>query len=1093
MKVEVLESWVSDLVAQNTLLASTVEELETEVTSRLLEKRRHAEIEIELRAEADTLRRHLARKDSDLRGLLEVLRRLREFDFYAIDGIHFNEVTESDIFGSVMWQKLQQEQGDNKTAINRQDSKKMQRKLYKLYNLRDKNKMICDKVNEMKVKNDSLKKENLNKDREIRRLNKDLQHYEQTIMSLRNELSMNNYQAPDIPKKDAEVMADISAENRQECDDVEPVKESELAIEEHPVYQERMQQLEQSAKVMMFEECDLKASVVLESRLSSDFRSLRHENVALREKLSAMQRVCMALDEQCHVAALRAQFKDEVIHEMRRQLRQAKAKSPSPPILISDSSIAELDGVPIEISDVACDCVPCPFALKETIDKVTSKVKSSSSEKDRELDSSILFTNIGTEIVYREIKATREREASDLHKLLSFRDEDSLEVRGRVEQLILSEYCCKMMFNGLFMYGDSDTSDFTKDSIASSIESAASDAARACSLENKLMATMQILKNKEETIRVQAESLSLAEARIAALNSKCQQSASKLHQAQQTNSLNLKRSSVDGNIVEMADVSTMVADSNIVDTLRDNLSVIEEFYRECFYETAKQEELITMLRRSYLDMKLVERQKSDHIDFLQNTLKSQKSSIERYEDIAMEVENLKTEISNFINNSSNNDSGVWGCEPAAELRDIARQLCRLRDMLRNDCICGLAEENVELKRRNASMETQLRELQQRVTDLEAALEDKENMDQQYQKQTEVKEKELQRIRQQLMALEQGSRDQGSACDTLTFQLKQLEGMLNDKTAELLNSQQLCKSQEVTIRDLREELHKADLIVTENRQVRAEVSSLSAQVTQWRDQLAESRRRLRALEDELRLATDHCRHLAAHYREKAATARTLQAQLGEAQRRGAELCADTQRAVRGVRRCLAEQRARRRAQDDKIKELEMTIRTLRSTAGRPSASENDPCCSKYLSRVEVIRSDRSCVGASETPGCSKCAYSRGSMPPSSESGTSRLPPTPPRRLLRKKPLCLERVCQFPVTREAGVQRPPRHDELVDARLSYEHSTHSLQSYDDTPSRESSPEQLLRRVERAHDALCAARRGGRAHTRTPTRTHTRAPAP
>ncbi|XP_047545271.1 uncharacterized protein LOC125077388 [Vanessa atalanta] len=136
----------------------------------------------------------------------------------------------------------------------------------------------------------------------------------------------------------------------------------------------------------------------------------------------------------------------------------------------------------------------------------------------------------------------------------------------------------------------------------------------------------------------------------------------------------------------------------------------------------------------------------------------------------------------------------------------------------------------------------------------------------------------------------------------------------------------------------------------------------------------------------------------------------------------------------------------------------------------------------------MRSDRSCVGASETTGCSKCAYSRGSMPPSSESGASPLPPTPPRRLLRKKPLCLERVCQFPVTREAGVQRPPRHDVQLDARLSHEHSIHSLHSCDDTPSRESSPEELLRRVERAHDALCAARRRW---ARTHAHAHAHAP--
>lgn len=61
------------------------------------------QIECELRAEAAVLRKRLARKDSDVRGLLEVLRRLREFDYCTIDGIHFNEITRSDIFGSGLW------------------------------------------------------------------------------------------------------------------------------------------------------------------------------------------------------------------------------------------------------------------------------------------------------------------------------------------------------------------------------------------------------------------------------------------------------------------------------------------------------------------------------------------------------------------------------------------------------------------------------------------------------------------------------------------------------------------------------------------------------------------------------------------------------------------------------------------------------------------------------------------------------------------------------------------------------------------------------------------------------------------------------
>lgn len=45
MQVNLLRSWVTDLVGQNTLLARTVEELEIDVTSRLLyERRKQAEV-----------------------------------------------------------------------------------------------------------------------------------------------------------------------------------------------------------------------------------------------------------------------------------------------------------------------------------------------------------------------------------------------------------------------------------------------------------------------------------------------------------------------------------------------------------------------------------------------------------------------------------------------------------------------------------------------------------------------------------------------------------------------------------------------------------------------------------------------------------------------------------------------------------------------------------------------------------------------------------------------------------------------------------------------------------------------------------------
>lgn len=49
-------------------------------------------------------------------------------------------------------------------------------------------------------------------------------------------------------------------------------------------------------------------------------------NVTLSEEMHAMRRVCAALDEQCRDANMRALFKDDIIKEMRRQLKLAKAK-----------------------------------------------------------------------------------------------------------------------------------------------------------------------------------------------------------------------------------------------------------------------------------------------------------------------------------------------------------------------------------------------------------------------------------------------------------------------------------------------------------------------------------------------------------------------------------------------------------------------------------------------------------------------------------------------------------------------------------------------------------------------------------------------
>ncbi|XP_045761075.1 nucleoprotein TPR-like [Maniola jurtina] len=958
-QVELLQSWVSDLVSQNTLLTRTVEELETEVTSRLLlERRRHSE--------------------------------------------------------------------------------------------RDMDKKACGKVNEMKVLNESLKMENVTKDREIKRLNKDMQQYEQTILTLRNELSNSMYHSPDVSKKDAEVMVDICCSGTRELEMV--TSTPNLSHEKMTLDESRESVVEHPPSPPL---------LLTDSSLNESHHELSPRSILQHQPKSEPSVVDRGVKKKPQADKKRKDIGKE-------------AES-------NDNGHSTL----ILIEAMECDCEDENLVDKESQNERKEASKENIDGKEKRFAKAASKANIeastaneraenggaqndGIESKNRHVslaqitaKRSGDNTGNSFRKKGIRRDTTADKKTKKTKHSNESESCDTMKLN----------ESLGAHSVA---DSSASEAARAHSLETKLLATMQILKNKEETVRVQAESLALAEARIAALTAKAHK-----HQAQQT-ALFTTRSSSAGCHIEMTDVSSaadlQVMDHKIVNTLRDNLSVIEELYRECFYESAKQEELITMLRRSYLDMRLMERQKSEQIGRLQNTVHSQRCSLERCQDIAMEVENLKSEITNFLNSSQNNDSGVWEREDcvgdvAEDLRVIAHQLLRLRDMLNTDCTCGLEEENMKLKKINETMEIQIGELRQRINDLEESLDTKNNMNQQYQARIHEKEQELQHVRAELEA---NSREQDNTCDALNCKLKQMEAALKDKSSELLSVKQQCAAQEAAVKALREELNRADVMAQESGQVREEVSCLSSQVAQWREQLSTTRRRLRALEAELQRAREHCRHLATHYREKAQLAEELQSQLEEAQSRGTELCGEARRAVCGVRHWLHKQRQKNRELEEKIKQQEILIQTLQRGASNPSEhtdiNENEPCCSKHLTRVEARRSDHSFVSASET-GCSKCASRKTIILRTSESeiASSPAPPTPPRRLLRKKPFCGDIRCQWPSTRESSAQRPARSDASVSVRL----SSDRLSSYTATPTGEmSQTDELLERVERAHEALAEA---------------------
>ncbi|KAG6455184.1 hypothetical protein O3G_MSEX009078 [Manduca sexta] len=156
--------------------------------------------------------------------------------------------------------------------------------------------------------NESLQKEIIAKDREIQRLNKDVQQYEQTILNLRGELSLTKYHTPDVSKKDAEVMAGMCCTGT-ECGDWEPVKDvTELMKEETRQYQERLQKMEENLK-----------------NSTSNVHALRKVNILLAEEMRIMRHVNSILDQQTRNDMIRGQFKDEIIKHIRRQLKQAKA------------------------------------------------------------------------------------------------------------------------------------------------------------------------------------------------------------------------------------------------------------------------------------------------------------------------------------------------------------------------------------------------------------------------------------------------------------------------------------------------------------------------------------------------------------------------------------------------------------------------------------------------------------------------------------------------------------------------------------------------------------------------------------------------
>ncbi|XP_050549508.1 uncharacterized protein LOC118273279 isoform X44 [Spodoptera frugiperda] len=1044
-QVDLLRSWVSDLVGQNTLLARAVEELETEATTKLMMERQ---------------------KNSE----------------------------------------------------------------------RGSKNIICSKVSELKLLNESLHKENMAKEREIRQLNKDAQAYEQTIMNLRKEMSSCKYHRPEVPKKDAEVMAGMCCTGT-ECPGAEPrtstpnvscaplcgvasstpnisfierscsvsalVSDSSIAdLECHFQKHNASFSKDQSNNtVFCTPRGSLKTTRCNDSKNSSCQASPREcsfespRDCPWQEStpgcpLQGSPRRCPNQEPSCPGQRPPPCQKEPSCPAQRPPPCQKEPSCPAqrPPPCQKEPSCPGQRPPPCQKSADSSRCCgeggyqrgllnfaqrECPAKRKNKQDCKCNKDKVDCKCHKEEIfckkchkekvhckcpKEEIFCKKCHKEKV--DCECPKEEFNCECVEEIYFNDEaksccsspkscytDRSEER-RCNQTP-SEFFCQLR-KGLNCNSCTKMRNLKDSGATCSLIDSSNATCDASFYHSKLLATLQILQNKEETIGVQADSLAVAEERIATLTDRANELKKELDRKTKENQT--LRKIADCCKVVKHDVCVvtdrpMEDQRAIVTTLENNLSVIEELYRECFYETAKQENLIEMLRSSYLDVRLMEKQKADQIGHLQTVIDKQKWSIDRYQDIASEVDGLKTEISNFLNSttstSTNHDSGMWERSedsltsvPAVQddLQDLTEQLLRLQDLLavgdegltyphysdQLECSCGLKEENIKLKKEAEGLRIKMGDLQQKLCSLEGVLALKTEADLKYQAEMEMKHQELSKIREEL------ARSQEDTCEAMSMQLRRTKALLDEKT-ELINQlKQENECQAEKIQSLQEELDKADSIIKENCKMRSEVSYLSAQVELWRAQLEDSQRHVCALDQELARTRAHTQQIDACYREKASAVAELQAHLEQAYARGAALCGESRRAVGAVRTWMRRMRDKHREQEALLKERDALLEILqRRLEEQQSESHVCPTCEKLApcSKCQSSRDDRSFTSKPRSPPC--CSASPSEMPSCSS--------TPPAcRVSRNKEAAAKRckawMCdtsvQLPERRESGSDAPPR---------------------------------------------------------------------
>ncbi|XP_015606828.1 uncharacterized protein PFB0145c isoform X3 [Cephus cinctus] len=353
MKLQIMSEWVKDLDEQNVMLVRTVEELEHAACTRvtvLEDKLMHSSSIAadsmtralqsdenltlltnrigQLEKDEESLHQRIEFLQSDIRGLLELIRRARRENYWSTDGITFFEIRPKDIPSAIDCSCNQ----DKDTMEENIEYYKLQ--LEKLKK-NEKKAQACRA--ELEEKLADLNKKVTIKDETIKKYIFKLQNLRDNLKShpqLSNQIivesstvSVDDFDSDTDTLINAVECALVSKDlNIEELTDQLrdcQIKLDEITQEKNDEIKRLRIQLDEQHKRLQTLECQLHC---LEKESMESREVLTMEVAEKHDLVMALRKEVADLEEQCRHVNMQTHFKDDIIKEMRRELRQARMK-----------------------------------------------------------------------------------------------------------------------------------------------------------------------------------------------------------------------------------------------------------------------------------------------------------------------------------------------------------------------------------------------------------------------------------------------------------------------------------------------------------------------------------------------------------------------------------------------------------------------------------------------------------------------------------------------------------------------------------------------------------------------------------------------